>query len=205
MNPFEVFVERYEHWFSTEYGRKAFELELSCLSRIIQRCERSLEVGVGTGRFAEKLGISYGVDIALSPLKKARGRGIKVVLASAENLPFKNESLGLVALIVTLCFVETPSQVIEECWRVLRPGGKLVLGVIPGESPLAEYYIKKAKAGHVFYSMARFYSEREINSMLRPFRLERTLRVTIPAHGEIPEGYFLCKLASKLSASSSTK
>ncbi len=205
MNPFEIFVERYDRWFETDYGRKAFEIELFCLSRVVQKAQKSLEVGVGTGRFAEKLGIGYGIDIALNPLKKARGRGIKVALAKAENLPFKEDSLDLVALIVTLCFVENPRQVLEECWRVLRPGGKLVLGVIPRESPLGEYYIKKAKAGHVFYSMARFYSEREIDSMLHPFRLERTLRVTIPAHGEIPEGYFLCKLASKPRASSSTK
>jgi len=205
MNPFEIFVERYDRWFETDYGRKAFEIELSCLSQIIQKSQRSLEVGVGTGRFAEKLGIDYGIDIAPSPLKKARGRGIKVVLGRAENLPFKKDSLEVVALIVTLCFVENPGKVLEECWRVLRPEGKLILGVIPRESPLAEYYIKKAKAGHAFYSMARFYSEGEIDSMLHPFRLERTLRVNIPAHGEIPEGYFLCKLASKPRASSSIK
>jgi hypothetical protein len=44
----------------------------------------SLEIGVGTGRFAEALGIEYGVDISGRALKFAKRR-ITVVKGSGEK------------------------------------------------------------------------------------------------------------------------
>lgn len=54
----------------------------------------SLEIGVGTGRFAEALGIEYGVDVSGRVLELAKRRGITVVEGSGENLPFRDESFA---------------------------------------------------------------------------------------------------------------
>jgi SAM-dependent methyltransferase len=127
----------------------------------------SLEIGVGTGRFAEALGIEYGVDISGRVLEFAKRRGITVVEGSGEKLPFPNESFGSVFLIVTLCFVENPEKVLEEASRVLMRDGRLILGLILKESPWARFYMKKGEAGNVFYKNATFYSFNELKVMIR--------------------------------------
>ena len=78
-----------------------------------------LEVGVGTGRFAQALGIEYGVDISSGVLKFAKKREITVVKGAGEELPFKDKVFGGVFLIVTLCFVDAPLKVLKESARVL--------------------------------------------------------------------------------------
>ena len=54
--------------------------------------ERVLEVGVGTGRFASRLGVKVGVEPAKAMADMARKRGIEVYEARAEELPFDDES-----------------------------------------------------------------------------------------------------------------
>ena len=47
--------------------------------------------------------------------------------ARAEALPFADESLDAVVATLVLCSVQHPITVLEECSRVLVPGGKLVV------------------------------------------------------------------------------
>jgi len=148
---FDAFVERYDAWFDSPFGKSAFKLEKSCIASLCRNLKRpSLEIGVGTGRFAEALGIEYGVDISGRALKFAKRRGITVVKGSGEKLPFPDESFGSIFIIVTICFVEKPEKVLEEALRVLAKDGRLILGLILKESPWARFYMKKGEAGNVF-------------------------------------------------------
>jgi ubiquinone/menaquinone biosynthesis C-methylase UbiE len=118
---FDAFVERYDAWFDSPFGKSAFKLEKSCIASLCRNLKRpSLEIGVGTGRFAEALGIEYGVDISRRVLEFAKRRGITVVKGSGEKLPFTDESFGSIFIIVTLCFVEKPEKFLkkpQEPWR----------------------------------------------------------------------------------------
>jgi SAM-dependent methyltransferase len=164
---FDAFVERYDAWFDSPFGRSAFELERSCIESLCRDLRGpSLEIGVGTGRFAEALGIEYGVDISGRALEFAKRRGITVVRASGEELPFPDGSFGSVFIIVTLCFVERPGEVLEEASRVLARDGGLILGLILKGSPWARFYMEKGEAGNVFYKNARFYSIDELRAMM---------------------------------------
>jgi len=127
---------------------------------------------VGSGRFASALGVEYGLDPALASLQIAASRGVQAVRAVGQKAPFAKRSFGGVILAFTLCFVANPLAVLSEARRVLRPEGRLVLGLIPGESPWAEHYRRKREAGHPIYRGARFYSREEVESLLRVCRLE---------------------------------
>ena len=120
-----------------------------------------LEIGVGTGRLAEKLGISFGVDPSEEMLRKAFERGTKVVRAVAKHLPFPSESFGGAAIIVTLCFLDDPLKALKGCFHILRKGGVLVLGMVPRESSWGRFYLKKKDEGHPFYSGAHFHTTQE--------------------------------------------
>ena len=158
---------KYDEWFDTFPGERIFELEVRCAREAFQEIPKPwLEVGVGTGRFAEKLAIDFGVDPSGEMLKVASKRGIKTAEAVGERLPFPSSLFGGVALIVTLCFLDDPLKVLKECFYVLKSGGGIVLGIVPRESTWGKFYLKKKKEGHLFYSVAHFYTIQESINLL---------------------------------------
>jgi len=180
MRVFDRFVKEYDQWYERPFGRSAYRLEIKCLKHLLGKFELGLEVGVGTGRFASPLGIKIGIDPSFEMLKAAKKREVQVVQGEGESLPFKDSSFDIVLIVVSICFVRDPLQVLRECRRVLKKGGKLVLGLIPAESRWAEFYREKAKSGHPIYKEARFYPMKDIEEMLRSsgFRIDE-IRSTI--------------------------
>ncbi len=174
MEIFDQYAKNYDQWYERPFGGSVFGLEVACLKRVISPFYLSLEVGVGSGRFAQALGIQYGLDSSMELLKLARQRGICGVLGRAETLPFKSSSFDLVLMVVSVCFFEEPLRAFKEAHRVLKDDGYLVLGLVLSDSPWADFYKEKAKRGHPIYSHARFYSFGELSSILAraSFRVE---------------------------------
>ncbi|MEJ5338621.1 MAG: class I SAM-dependent methyltransferase [Aquificaceae bacterium] len=166
MHLFDLYSERYDSWYDLPFGSSVFSLEVECLKKLFLSDGPSLEVGVGSGRFAQALGVQYGVDTSLNLLKKAKERGVRVVRAGAEKLPFRDRTFHAVLIVVSLCFFEKPLEALLEARRVLKDSGILLLGLVLSESPWADFYRQKAEQGHPLYSVARFYSFEEIRNML---------------------------------------
>ena len=165
---FDSRAREYDAWYDTEAGKAIFAMEVDCLKPLLHGYSRPyLEVGVGSGRFAEALGIEYGVDPAPALMHMAKARGVKVAEATGEELPFPDEIFGGLLMALTLCFLDNPQKALEEEWRVLQTKGGLVLGLIFRDSPWAEFYAIKGKEGHPIYSKARFFSKEEVESLLR--------------------------------------
>ncbi len=154
---FEELAARYDAWYDTAHGQLLFSLELACLRPLVPPGPRPrLEVGVGSGRFAASLGLEIGIDPVRSPLRLAAERSVAVVQGAGEHLPFGDRTFGAVVIVVTLCFVENPAAVLGEVARVLRPGGRLVVGLVPLDSAWGRRYRAQGRAGHPFYQNARF-------------------------------------------------
>ncbi len=158
---FDMLYEKYDKWY--EKNKIIAENELKVLEKL-KPSGLSLEVGVGTGYFASKLGVKIGVDPSVNMLKIARKRNIEVIAAFGERLPFRDSVFDYAYLIVTICFVSSPIKVLKEIYRVLKPGGKLITAFIPRDSAWGEYYAKKRDSP--FYRVARFYTKKEVNDML---------------------------------------
>jgi ubiquinone/menaquinone biosynthesis C-methylase UbiE len=169
--PYQVFdahADKYDAWYDTKVGKAIFAVEVDCLKPLIHRLNRPyLEVGLGSGRFAQALSVEYGVDPTLAMLRMAKARGIQVAKATGEELPFPDRMFGGVLIALTLCFVNDPRRVLQEVWKVLQPKGGLVLGFIPQASPWADFYASKGKEGHPIYSKARFFSKGEMEDLLQ--------------------------------------
>ncbi|MEE9398736.1 MAG: class I SAM-dependent methyltransferase, partial [Dehalococcoidales bacterium] len=146
-----------------------------------------LEVGVGSGRFAEALGIETGIDPSVELLEMAKRRGITVFRASGEEKVFDEGTFGTVFLIVTLCFVDSPLAVLGEAYRVLKPDGKIALGLILRESPWGQYYLMKKEEGHPFYRFASFHSYQELTRLLKRtgFIIEKVLSTLFQRPNEV--------------------
>ncbi|MEW6600780.1 MAG: methyltransferase domain-containing protein, partial [Nitrospirota bacterium] len=164
---FDLYAEDYDKWFDSPDGRVLFEMEVAAVRLLMKDLNKPfLEIGVGTGRFAQELGIDFGIDPSKEVLKIAERRGIKVKAAAGEELPFEDGSFGTVFILFTLCFVKEPDRVLTEAGRVIRHGGRLIIGIINRESKWGEYYLQKKAAGHPIYGHARFYSINEVEEML---------------------------------------
>src|SRR3989337_3951512 len=152
---FDELAQEYDKWF--DESRCAYESEVLALRKFIPKNGKGLEVGVGTGRFAIPLGVKIGVEPAKAMADIARKRGIIVVEAMAEDLPFDDASFDFVLMVTTICFLQNPIRGLEEAKRVLKPGGYMIIGMIDKESPLGRIYEAK-KNNSKFYRHAHSYS-----------------------------------------------
>ena len=161
--PFEAHHQRYEAWFDKHQA--AYLSELLALRPFIPWEGRGIEIGVGSGRFAGPLGIQVGVDPSAAMLVHATTRGIEVVEGVAEDLPFSDDSFDYALVVTTICFVDSPEEMLTEARRVLKPGGRLVIGFIDRESVLGQNYLAH-QAESEFYREAIFYSADDVEQLL---------------------------------------
>lgn len=92
---------------------------------------RVLDLACGTGDLARELTARgygcVGADLSLGMLASARPGSAPLVQADGGTLPFRSGSLdGVVSGFALRNFADLPA-VLDECARVLRPGGRLAL------------------------------------------------------------------------------
>jgi SAM-dependent methyltransferase len=99
-----------------------------------------LDVGCGTGGNLEYLanwGRETGIDLSPLAIDYARRRRLpRLIQASGLALPYSNNSFGLVTAFDVLYhrWVTNDDSAVRECYRVLRPGGWLLVmdSALPG-------------------------------------------------------------------------
>lgn len=97
---------------------------------------RTLELAVGTGlnlRWyrgeVEVVAVDLDrerVEVAAERLQ-ALGRAVRVAVADGQRLPFGDDSFDAVVCTLAICDVDNRAATLAEAYRVIRPGGELVL------------------------------------------------------------------------------
>ena len=161
--PFEEFVEEYDRWY--EENKDVYINEVNLIKSLLPDGLKSLEIGIGTGRFSLPLKMKIGLDPSKNMLSRAKKQGIDVVCGKGEELPFKQSKFGLVLMVTTVCFLEDVVKTFEEVYRILKKSGLFVLGIIDRDSPLGREYERK-KQYNKFYKQAHFLSTKEVIELL---------------------------------------
>ena len=97
-----------------------------------------LEVGVGTGLSFDDYDATTeitGIDLSAPMLEKARARMASgrypyvkdVRLMDAHNMAFADATFDCVVAQFVITLVASPEQVLSECHRVVKPGGRIIL------------------------------------------------------------------------------
>src|SRR2546425_6133904 len=140
--------------FSPEIMKKL----LDTMKETFASCRTILDVGTGTGRFAQYLTDSgfnvLGIDVSLSMMAKAREKRLRnLVQADAHLLPFRDQAFDGAVMIHVLHLVRNWAEVVAEVARVTR--NVIVAEIEGGEgfSPRVRYLELMQEMG---YPLDRF-------------------------------------------------
>ncbi|NNJ80588.1 MAG: class I SAM-dependent methyltransferase [Flavobacteriaceae bacterium] len=164
----EVFnknVEVYEAWYDKYH--EVYMSELAALREQISTLPeniRGIEIGLGTGRFSEPLGIKEGIEPSEEMARKAVKRGIEIMEGVAERLPYGDMQFDFV-LFVTICHLNNIRLAIKEAHRVLKPGGAIIIGFLDKDQSIAQQYMEKRDRS-TFFRNATFYTVDRIRKLL---------------------------------------
>ena len=123
-----------------------------------------LDCGCGTGAnlgMLGEFGRAYGFDFSWTGLQFARQSGKAVARASLAAMPFRNESFDVATSFDVLQCVPADIELagMREFWRVLKPGGHLILNVAA---------LEVLSGGHAVLSVEyRRYTPAQLGALVR--------------------------------------
>lgn len=167
-SPTQIGPAAYDAWRRTPLGALTERLEHGLVFEAAGQLDglRVLDVGVGDGAFAVEVarrgaavtGVDPDPAMRAAAAARARAMGVELQLddGRAERLPFADDAFDLVFTVTVLCFVADADAAIREMARVLRPGGRLVVGELNRWSSWAALRWAKGLAGSRTWRTAHF-------------------------------------------------
>jgi len=172
---FDDMADSYDSWYETPSGRVVDRIEKEVIYSYLEPRAgmKVLDVGCGTGLYALDLasrGLNVtGVDISRPMLEQARakaqhaGLDIQFLEADAFQLPFNDQSFDAVIAVTVLEFAPDLSTALRETLRVLKTGGRLVVGLIGRDSDWWRLYDEKSRRDpDNIFNRAHFYNLEEL-------------------------------------------
>jgi ubiquinone/menaquinone biosynthesis C-methylase UbiE len=159
-----------------------------------------LEVGCGAGtdlvRFAQGGAVVSGVDLSSSAIALAQknfaqhGLNADLREADGERLPFADETFDLVYAHGVVQYTAHPQKLVDECRRVLKPGGEAVFQVYNRISWLnALSKLMKVPLEHEDAPVLLKYSSGEFRQLLQGFREVRIVEERFPVKSRLHGGW----------------
>lgn len=164
------------------------------------RGRRVLEVGCGAGtdlvRFARGGAAVTGVDVAGSAIALARRNfeiqrlPTRLLVADGEALPFRDYSFDLVYAHGVVQYTPDGRKLVEECRRVLRPGGEAIFQVYNRISWLnALSKVMRVGLEHEDAPVVRKYTIGEFRGLLAGFSSVRLVPERFPVRSRLHGGW----------------
>jgi ubiquinone/menaquinone biosynthesis C-methylase UbiE len=166
-------ANEYDNYYQRDGGKIIDRIEKEIFAVHLNHTQKGhlLELGCGTGHwtkfFSEQGFHVTAIDNSAAMLRIAKKKNIPDILfrkADASWLPFPDESFSTIVSITMLEFVDDVHQVIHEIYRILKPGGTLVLGCLNALSELG-----KNSHNDPVFSHGHFFTPHEIEQLLSRF------------------------------------
>lgn len=177
MADFDQKAPEYDNWYETPMGALVDELETACAFSLFQAQENDLvlDAGCGTGNFSMKLARKgyrvRGIDISEPMLALAREKAeassydVSFEKMDLYHLTYSDETFDAVFSMAAFEFIEHPEQVLEEFFRVTKPGGHVLVGTITADSSWGEQYQKQMVRPDSVFHHAHFKTAEEMTAL----------------------------------------
>ncbi len=167
---FDLVAVTYDDWYNHPQGRQVFDAELKAVDMHIPKEGIGLELGAGTGIFAEQLTGVRRTIVCLDPsgemLKKAAERGMASVLGVGEALPLRVGVLDFTYMVTVLEFLDEPAAVLGEIRETAKEGAELTILFINSESSWGDFYRDIGSKGDPVFRHARLYTMVEVEALM---------------------------------------
>lgn len=170
----------YADWRASSLGAITEALEQRLMLRLVGALDGMtvLDVGCGDGTWAlvcSRHGAARVVGCDADPRMVARageraaeaGGAMQVLAAHVESLPFPDGCFDVVTAVTVLAFVPDAELAVREMARVLRPGGRLVIGELGRWNCWAARRRIRAWLGSATWRAARFRSAATLRRLVR--------------------------------------
>jgi 2-polyprenyl-3-methyl-5-hydroxy-6-metoxy-1,4-benzoquinol methylase len=173
-------ADNYDSWYNTKKGNIVDEIETKTAFELFQPStkEKILDVGCGTGNFSIKLAGKgcrvTGVDVAEPMLEKARlkasARGFDILFYRQDiiDLKFEDDFFDGVISMAAVEFVPDIKRAYQEMKRVVKPGGKILIGTINRDSTWGELYREQSRSETSVFHHAILRIPEELEKIDRP-------------------------------------
>lgn len=167
----------YDVWYKNKMGKFADDVETKLAFSVFTPTEgmRVLDVGCGTGNFSIKLAEMgckvIGVDVSEEMLKiareKIREKGLNIEFHQIDvyDISFNDNEFDAVFSMAAFEFIKEPKQAYNEMFRVLKPGGQLLIGTIHRDSSWGKLYMSKSFQESTIFKYADFKSLEELEAL----------------------------------------
>lgn len=178
--------QAYAAWRATSLGAVTEKLEEGLMLEVLGDVAgaRVLDIGCGDGALVRALAArgatTVGVDPDPTMLAVARTFTAEANVTAtflegrADALPFPDASFDRAIAVTMLCFVPDAVKAVREMARVLRPGGRLVVGELGRWSLWAAMRRLRGWLGSPSWKAARFRDARELRKLAEAAGLTAT-------------------------------
>lgn len=101
------------------------KLEATRINKVLPHIQGELlDLGCGLNQLKKAYGSGIGVDVFAWD-------NVDLVVDDTASLPFSDEQFDTISIIAALNHIPNRVEVIKECYRILKPDGKIIITMIP--------------------------------------------------------------------------
>lgn len=179
MAVFDGLAKDYDKWYKNGIGMFADRTETRLALELFspRKGQNVLDVGCGTGNFSLKIAQMgcevTGVDISAEMLKVAKKKSagiepkIRFQRMDVYDLKFPDNCFDGVFSMAAFEFVKEPEKAYNEMYRVLKPGGGLLIGTINPDSRWGQLYLSEDFRKNSVFKYADFKTIEDLKSLDR--------------------------------------
>lgn len=167
---FNIAASTYDDWYKHPQGIQIFNAEKNALDKILPEKGLGVEIGSGTGAFAEDLAKYNRAIICIDPsvgmTDRAKKRGLICILGVGDNLPLRKGIIDFIYMVTVIEFIPNPMSIFRETQEVAREGPLLIL-FINSESSWGDLYREIGRRGDPVFKHARLYTLDDVTKVLQ--------------------------------------